>query len=233
MESKTHIQNINYDKEQHKILRKYQEAGKRPTVIVHSCCAPCSTTVLEKLVVYADITIYFYNPNIHPKEEYERRKRAQEAFISAFNERTKQHVQFLAARYEPKEFFAKTKHLALEKEGTGTRCAVCYELRIEEIAKKGMELGIDFFASALTLSPKKNSKKINEIGKELERVYDIAYLPSDFKKNNGYKRSIELCAEYDVYRQCYCGCVFAAQQQGINFKEIIAAAKADKQAHEN
>ncbi|MGL5042258.1 MAG: epoxyqueuosine reductase QueH [Culicoidibacterales bacterium] len=225
MEKQTHVQKINYNTEQEKITKAYRLKGIRPKVIVHSCCAPCSTYVLEKLVVDMDVTIYFYNPNIHPKQEYLRRMDAQKAFIDAFNHKTSANVEFLPARYEPKEFYAKTKDLADEKEGSGTRCAVCYELRIDQAAQKGAELSYDFFASALTLSPKKNSQKINEIGKQLEEIYDIAYLPSDFKKNNGYKRSIELCGEYDVYRQCYCGCVFAAKQQGIDFKEVIAKAK--------
>ncbi|GBU11209.1 hypothetical protein AwErysi_08250 [Erysipelotrichaceae bacterium] len=220
-------QNINYNREQEQLIKQYRDVGIRPKILVHSCCAPCSTYVLEKLVKDADIIIYFYNPNIHPKEEYERRRRAQAAFIHKFNEQCNTDVQFIPERYMPKEFFSATKDFAEEKEGTGKRCALCYELRMEETAQKAYSLSCDFFASALTLSPKKNSKKINQIGLELERIYDVFYLPSDFKKNNGYKRSIELCAEYAVYRQCYCGCVFAAKEQGIDFKTIIANAKRD------
>lgn len=224
-----HVQQVNYNIEQETILKAFRKIGKRPKILVHSCCAPCSTYVLEKLVVDADVTIYFYNPNIHPKEEYERRKRAQLAFIQAFNERTNSEVAFIAERYAPREFYKVTKDLAEEKEGTGKRCAVCYELRMNEAAQKAIELKHDFFASALTLSPKKNSGKINQIGFELEQEYDeVSYLPSDFKKNNGYKRSIELCQEYEVYRQCYCGCVFAAKEQGIDFKTVIANAKQQK-----
>lgn len=218
-------QNINYDRVQDQILKKAQAEGKRPRILIHSCCAPCSTYVLEKLVEYADVMIYFYNPNIHPKAEYQRRELAQQAFIQAFNERTNNAVQFMAARYQPQEFFLATKGLEAEKEGTGERCAVCYELRMHEVAEKAADLNYDYFTSALTLSPKKNSKKINQIGFELEQHFQVQYLPSDFKKQNGYKRSIEMCKEYDVYRQCYCGCVFAAKDQGIDFRQIIQDAK--------
>ena len=218
-------QNINYDRVQDQILKKAQQLGQRPRILVHSCCAPCSTYVLEKLTQYADVTIFFYNPNIHPKEEYIRREFAQRAFIAAFNERTNNNVGFIAERYQQREFFEVTKGLEEEKEGTGERCSVCYELRINEVAKRAEQEGYDYFASGLTLSPKKNSKKINEIGFELEQEYNVAYLPSDFKKQNGYKRSIEMCKEYEVYRQCYCGCVFAAKQQGIDFRQIIKEAR--------
>lgn len=122
-----------------------------------------------------------------------------------------------------------TKDLAEEREGTGERCGVCYELRLNEVAEKAERLGYAYFASGLTLSPKKNSKKVNQIGFSLEKEYNVSYLPSDFKKQNGYRRSIEMCKEYDVYRQCYCGCVFAAKQQGINFRDIIREAKAYNQ----
>jgi len=218
-------QNVNYNRLQDQILKRLQEEGKRPRVLVHSCCAPCSTYVLEKLTAYMDVTIYFYNPNIHPKAEYHRRELVQQSFITAFNEKTDNAVSFLAARYEPREFFAVTKGLEKEKEGTGARCAVCYELRLHEVAEKAAELGYDYFTSALTLSPKKDSQTINKIGFQLEDQFNTQYLPSDFKKQNGYKRSIEMCQEYDVYRQCYCGCVFAAKDQGIDFRQVIQDAK--------
>jgi len=217
-------QNVNYNRLQDQILKKLAGEGKRPRVLVHSCCAPCSTYVLEKLTEYMDVTIYFYNPNIHPKVEYERREHVQQEFIAAFNAKTDNAVEFLSATYQPKEFFAVTKGLENEKEG-GARCAVCYELRMHEVAEKADELGYDYFTSALTLSPKKNSQTINKIGLALEEQFETQYLPSDFKKQNGYKRSIEMCQEYNVYRQCYCGCVFAAKDQGVDFKEIIKNAK--------
>lgn len=216
------MQKINYDREQQKKLKKFIEKAIKPKVFIHSCCAPCSTYVLEKLYKIMDITIYFYNPNIHPKKEYEFRKEVQKKFIDDFNEHYDgANIQFLAGLYEPQVFFDKTKGYEDEPERTGTRCAFCYELRLEAVAKKAKELQYDYFASALTLSPKKDSQKINQLGFEIEKMYGIAYLPSDFKKNNGYQRSIELCNLFDVYRQCYCGCVFAAKQQGINFKEIL------------
>jgi len=225
-------QNVNYNRLQDQILKRLKEENKRPSVLVHSCCAPCSTYVLEKLTEYMDVTIYFYNPNIHPKVEYERREHVQAEFIAAFNVQTNNAVKFLAARYEPREFFEVTKELADEKEG-GARCAVCYELRLNEVAGKAAELGYDYFTSALTLSPKKNSQTINKIGLQLEKQFNTQYLPSDFKKQNGYKRSIEMCQEYNVYRQCYCGCVFAAKDQGVDFKQIIQAAKKYKESVKN
>lgn len=218
------LEYVNFNKEQEALIEQYRKEGKRPTILIHSCCAPCSTYVIEKLVEDVDVTIYFYNPNIHPKIEYQRREQAQKDFIDAFNAKEGAQVQFLAERYQPKEFFEVTKDFKDEKEG-GERCNYCFELRLGEAAKKAKELNFDMFASALTLSPKKNSLKINELGLEIEEELGIAYLPSDFKKKNGYKRSIEICADYDVYRQCYCGCVFAAKDQGIDFKEIIENAR--------
>jgi len=217
-------QNVNYDRVQDQILKKIAAEGTRPRILVHSCCAPCSTYVLEKLTGYMDVTIYFYNPNIHPKAEYHRREHVQQQFIIDFNEKTNNDVSFLSARYQPREFFEVTKGLEEAKEG-GERCAVCYELRLHEVAAKADELDYDYFTTALTLSPKKNSQTINKIGLALEGQFTSQYLPADFKKQNGYKRSIEMCNEYNVYRQCYCGCVFAAKDQGVDFKQIIKDAK--------
>ena len=144
----------------------------------------------------------------------------QEQFVTDFNERTGNNVQFIAAEYEPNVFLqmVRQKHLENESEG-GKRCSSCFEMRLDIVAEKALELGFDYFGSALTLSPKKDSQLINEIGLDMQKIYDVNYLPSDFKKNNGYKRSIEMCKEYDVYRQCYCGCIFAAKAQGIDLKE--------------
>ena len=180
---------INYDSVLKEVIADWQSAAVRPKLLIHSCCAPCSTYVLEYLAQYADITIYFANSNIHPRVEYEYRSVVQQKFIADFNEKTGNNVQFLEAPYQP------------------------------------AELGFDYFASALTLSPKKNSQKINQLGFEIQEIFSVNYLPSDFKKNNGYKRSIELCKEYDVYRQCYCGCIFAAKAQGVDLKNVIAIAK--------
>ncbi|MFC4651668.1 epoxyqueuosine reductase QueH [Lactococcus nasutitermitis] len=212
-------QKVNYDKVFQKVRQSWEEDKVRPRILLHSCCAPCSTYSLECLTQSADVTIYFANSNIHPKSEYERRKLVQEKFIKDFNERTNNQVQFIAAPYEPNLFvqMVREQHLENEREG-GKRCTACFQMRLDLVAEKAKELGFDYFGSALTISPMKNSQLINEIGLDIQKIYSVNYLPSDFKKNNGYKRSVEMCKEYDVYRQCYCGCIFAARQQGVDLK---------------
>lgn len=214
-------QKINYDTVLQKMMSNWKEAEQRPKILIHSCCAPCSTYTLEYLVQYADITIYFANSNIHPQSEYERRKIVQKEFVENFNDRTGSEVGFIAADYEPHAFMKRVKEEQLQDEPEGgKRCTACFEMRLESSALKALELNFDYFGSAITLSPKKNSQHVNEIGLDVQKIYDVKYLPSDFKKNNGYKRSIEMCKEYDIFRQCYCGCVFAATQQGIDLKML-------------
>lgn len=219
-------QKINYDKTLQKLIQHWQKDDFRPNVLLHSCCAPCSTYTLEYLTQFAEVTIYFANSNIHPRIEFERRKQVQEDFIEAFNQQTGQQVGFIAAPYEPQAFvrMVKEKNLQLEPEG-GKRCQACFNMRLDLVAQKCQELGFDYFGSALTLSPKKNSQLINELGIEIQEYYEVYYLPSDFKKNKGYERSIKMCKDYDIYRQCYCGCVFAAKDQGVDFKEITKQGK--------
>lgn len=226
-------QKVNYDRVLQKMIQKWQAENARPTILLHSCCAPCSTYTLEYLAEIADVTVYFANSNIHPRAEYERRKIVQEEFITAFNQKTGNQVKFLAAPYEPNVFIqmVKEKELTQEAEG-GKRCTACFQMRLDIVAQKAAAEGFDYFGSALTLSPKKNSQLINEIGIEVQEFFDTSYLPSDFKKNNGYKRSIDMCKEYQVYRQCYCGCLFAAKQQGIDLKEIQKEASAFVQRHQ-
>ncbi len=217
-------QKVNYDSVLKEMMKSWEAEATRPRLLIHSCCAPCSTYVLERLSRQADITIYFANPNIHPKEEYLYRSKVQKQFIEDFNRQTDSQVQFLEEEYCPQEFFQRTMAEKDAPEG-GRRCAICYQMRLDKAARKAQELGFDYFASALTLSPMKNSQKINELGLEIQEVFAVKYLPSDFKKNNGYKRSIELCKEYDVYRQCYCGCIFAAIQQGVDLQQVIDNAR--------
>ena len=214
-------QKINYDRVLKKVITEWEQSELRPTILLHSCCAPCSTYALEYMTEYADVTIYFANSNIHPREEYERRELVQKMFIEEFNERTGNHVQFLAAPYEPAVFIKMVREEGLEDEPEGgKRCSSCFHMRLDLVAEKAQELNYDYFGSALTVSPKKNSQLINEIGIDIQKFYQTNYLPGDFKKNNGYKRSIELCKEYDIYRQCYCGCLFAAKKQGIDMKQV-------------
>lgn len=226
-EKMTPNQKINYDRVLQKVIAAWEKSDVRPTILLHSCCAPCSTYTLEYLSNYADVTIYFANSNIHPRAEYQRRELVQKEFVEAFNERTGNRVQFLAASYEPNKFIQMVQEKALTEEPEGgKRCSACFQMRLDIVAEKAQELGYDYFGSALTLSPKKNSQLINEIGIDIQKFYATNYLPSDFKKNNGYKRSIELCKKYDVYRQCYCGCMFAAAKQEIDLKVINKDAKA-------
>jgi len=212
-------QKINYDEVLQKVITKWETTDERPKVLLHSCCAPCSTYTLEYMTQYADITIYYDNPNIHPRMEFERRKLVQAKFIQDFNEKTNHNVTFIAAEYEPTKWLAVVRDLKGEPEG-GARCTLCYNYRLERVAKKAQELGFDYFGSALTISPHKNARIINKLGFDVQHVYDVSYLPSDFKKRSGYKRSVEMSEEYNVYRQCYCGCLFAARQQGVDLKQI-------------
>ena len=211
-------QKINYHTILTKLVDDWKKSEVRPKILIHSCCAPCSTYTLEFLSKYADVTVLFANSNIHPKAEYEKRALAQKEFIDNFNEKTGNNVGFIEDKYNPASFFQKVKGLEKEKEG-GARCTSCFQMRLDIVAKKAQDLGYDYFGSALTLSPKKNSQLINTLGLEIQEIFDVKYLPSDFKKNNGYNRSIEMCKEYDVYRQCYCGCIFAAMDQGIDLNE--------------
>ncbi|CCV64964.1 conserved hypothetical protein (DUF208) [Alteracholeplasma palmae J233] len=213
-------QKINYDQILLDVIKQWQKNNVKPKIILHSCCAPCSTYVLEEMTKYADITIYFSNSNIHPKEEYQKRALVQEEFIKKFNLENHTNVLYIEDEYQPQNFIKDvySKKLEEEKEG-GARCSFCFEMRLDRVAKKAVELGYDYFGSAITLSPHKNSQVINAIGFDVQKIYDVSYLPTDFKKRGGYKRSVELCNIYDIYRQCYCGCVFAALDQGIDLKE--------------
>lgn len=208
--------NRNYQKELEKIIEENRRSNKIPRLFLHSCCAPCSSYVLEYLSHFFSITVFYYNPNISPKEEYEHRV---EEIRRLIGEMEFVHpVKFVEGRYEPKEFFDMAKGLEDVPEG-GERCFRCYRLRMEEAAKLAKEGGYDYFATTLTISPLKNAGKLNEIGEELEGIYKVSHLPSDFKKKNGYKRSIELSHEHGLYRQNYCGCVFSKREAMEREKE--------------
>lgn len=197
---------INFHKQLEKQINGWSESGWVPTLLLHSCCAPCSSYCLEYLSRYLNITVFYYNPNITDKSEYELRVREQERLI---NELPVLHpVRFIEGRYEPQCFFEIAKGLEKAPEG-GERCFKCYELRLRESAILAKQMGFDFFTTTLSISPLKNAAVLNEIGKRLSEEYGVGYLFSDFKKNNGYKRSIELSAEYGLYRQNYCGCAFS------------------------
>ena len=198
--------NVNYQKALDKLIENIVEENKVPKLLLHSCCAPCSSYVLEYLSEYFEITVFYYNPNIYPEGEYTTRLLEQQTLIQEM--RFKHPVHFLAGNYDKDKFYETVKGMEDLKEG-GKRCFKCYELRLREAAKKAAEGGFDYFTTTLSISPLKNANKLNEIGVKLEEEYGVKYLQSDFKKRNGYKRSIELSKEYGLYRQDYCGCEFS------------------------
>lgn len=200
----------NYQKELDAVIEQVTKEGRVPSLLLHSCCGPCSSYVLEYLSRYFAITVFYYNPNIYPPEEYEHRVKEQQRFIA---ECTFDHpVQFVAGDYEPERFYDAVRTLEDCPEG-GERCFVCYRLRLAEAAKLADELGCDYFTTTLSISPHKNAAKLNEIGEELAGITKARHLPSDFKKRCGYKRSVELSAEHGMYRQDYCGCVFSKRER--------------------
>ena len=201
---------INYQKELDKLIDHLQKEEKVPTLLLHSCCAPCSSYVLEYLSSYFKITVLYYNPNIYPESEYSKRIIEQQTLIGEMD--TKYPVQFIAGGYDKEKFYERAKGLEKVKEG-GVRCFKCYELRLRETAEIAKEGGYDYFTTTLSISPLKNAAKLNEIGLKLAEEYGVSYLTSDFKKKNGYKRSVELSAQYGLYRQDYCGCEFSMWQR--------------------
>lgn len=245
----------NYQKELDKIIEDMDAAeGCAPTLFLHSCCAPCSSYVLEYLRKYFRITVFYYNPNITEEEEYRKRVAEQKRLIEAYNTQLLEQsaagegisagnknnaegsgeagkaekvekagegmtaegiggyeIQVIEGDYEPQRFFATVKGLEQCPEG-GERCFACYELRLRETAMRAKAGAYDYFTTTLSISPLKNAAKLNEIGERLAEEYGVSWLPSDFKKKDGYKRSIELSRKYDLYRQNYCGCVYSRGQ---------------------
>ena len=195
---------VNYQKELDKIIEN--NTGTKPRLLLHSCCAPCSSYVLEYLSGYFDITVFYFNPNISPKEEYIKRVDEVKRLIKEMPACA--DVKFIEGRYEPSEFYDAVKGLEDAPEG-GERCLKCFELRLNEAAKTAAETGAEYVCTTLTISPLKNAENLNRIGEETAARYGVKWLPSDFKKKNGYKRSIELSNEYNLFRQNYCGCVFS------------------------
>lgn len=202
------MQNRNFQKELEKIIADIEKAGVRPLLYLHSCCAPCSSYCLLYLAKWFDIIDFYYNPNIAPKEEHDKRAKELERFVKAVNEKYGYKIQFVEGEYEPEKFYEIAKGLEKVPEG-GERCFKCYRLRMEQTAKQAVEAKADYFTTTLSISPLKNATKINEIGEELAGIYGVKHLPSDFKKKEGYKQSVALSAEYELYRQNYCGCVFS------------------------
>lgn len=199
---------INYQKELDKIIDNLN--GEVPKLFLHSCCAPCSSYTLEYLNNYFDITVYYFNPNISPKAEFDKRYAEQKRLIEALP--SKHPIKLVCGEYDYNNFLEIAKGYEDVPEG-GERCFRCYRMRLESTAKLAKEQEFDYFCTTLSISPLKNSQKINEIGYEVAEKYGIKWLPSDFKKKEGYKRSIELSREYQLYRQNFCGCIFSKENK--------------------
>lgn len=201
---------INY---QNKLLELVQGFDKKPSLLLHSCCGPCSTQVIDFLKDYFNITVYYYNPNIEPFEEYEKRKKEQIRFIKELKRKDKSiKLDFLDCEYDNDAFKNASKGLELEKEG-GARCSKCFYLRLKETASLAKEKGFEYFGTTLTVSPHKNSQIINRIGEKVQEKIEIPFIYGDFKKNDGYKKSIEFAKVYNLYRQDYCGCLYGKSEQ--------------------
>lgn len=202
----------NYQRELEQLIAENQRQQQVKTVFLHSCCAPCSSYCLEFLSKYFQVTVFYYNPNIYPEEEYRKRVVEQQEFIKKFP--AKHKISFVEGEYNPQDFYNAVKGLEHIAEG-GERCFACYRLRLMEAYQMACQAGFDYYTTTLTISPLKNAQKLNEIGEEIARegAGKTMFLPSDFKKKNGYKRSVELSNEYGMYRQDYCGCVFSKKER--------------------
>ncbi|MDD3368454.1 MAG: epoxyqueuosine reductase QueH [Lachnospiraceae bacterium] len=216
--------NQNYQKELERVLGTLDQ-NNPPTLLLHSCCAPCSSYCMEYLREYFLITVFYYNPNITEDAEYRKRVTEEKRLIEAYNKQVetgdftgmnstgKVHpITVIEGDYEPALFYDMAKGLEKCPEG-GERCFGCYELRLRKTAELAKQKAFDYFTTTLTISPLKNAAKLNEIGEKLAEEYAVSWLPSDFKKKNGYKRSIELSAIFDLYRQDYCGCVYSRNER--------------------
>ncbi len=216
---------INYSKELEKRIDGFQKEGRYPSLLLHACCAPCSSYCLEYLRQYFDITVFYYNPNIMRETEYRKRVEEEKRLIAAYNEQVKSGnfegmrsdssarlINIIEGDYIVSDFLDVVKGLESCPEG-GDRCTKCFELRLEESARIAREKGFEFFTTTLTISPLKDAERLNRIGQDMGEKYGVSYLPSDFKKKEGYKRSIELSKMFDLYRQDFCGCEYSRQER--------------------
>ena len=218
--------NRNYQKELDKIIQK--RGKKMPRVLRHSCCGPCSSSVLEYLTQYFDVTLLWYNPNIYPQQEFDRRFKTQVKLIEDMGLADK--VSVLAEPRKSEDYYARIKGLENEPEG-GKRCTECFRVRLLEAGRLAKHYGFDYFCSTLTLSRHKDAVRINTIGEEVGRMVGVSWLPSDFKKRDGENRSIELCEKYNVYRQLYCGCEFSLRHRVEAAREM--AESREEKTNEN
>lgn len=200
----------NYAKELERLIQKLQQEGKVPRLLLHACCAPCSSAVLEYLSQYFAITLLYYNPNIAPLEEYQKREAELRRLVSQM--KFIHPVELLPCQYDGQAFVQAARGLEGEPEG-GKRCEACFRLRLRYAAQEAARLRFDYYTTTLSISPMKNAPLLNQLGEEIGREFGVAHLPSDFKKKDGYKRSVQLSKEYDLYRQDYCGCAFSKAQR--------------------
>jgi predicted adenine nucleotide alpha hydrolase (AANH) superfamily ATPase len=200
----------NYTKELERLIQKLQQEGKVPRLLLHACCAPCSSAVLEYLSQYFAITLLYYNPNIAPLEEYKKREAELRRLVSQM--KFTHPVELLPCQYDGQAFVQAARGLEGEPEG-GKRCEACFRLRLRYAAQEAARLRFDYYTTTLSISPMKNAPLLNQLGEEIGREFGVAHLPSDFKKKDGYKRSVQLSKEYDLYRQDYCGCAFSKAQR--------------------
>lgn len=196
----------NYQKKLDALIEQFKDQGVRPKLLLHGCCAPCSSYTLEYLSKYFDITLFFYNPNITPADEYQKRRDEAQRLVKELD--TESNIRFAEEKYDPESFFEAARGLEHCREG-GERCKKCFELRLSAAAKYAAEHGFEYVCTTLSISPLKNAELLNRIGEEAAGKMNIRWLPSDFKKKNGYLRSIELSKKHGLYRQNYCGCVFS------------------------
>lgn len=200
----------NYAKELEQLIQKLQQEGKVPRLLLHACCAPCSSAVLEYLSQYFAITLLYYNPNIAPLEEYKKREAELRRLVSQM--KFTHPVELLPCQYDGQAFVQAARGLEGEPEGS-KRCEACFRLRLRYAAQEAARLRFDYYTTTLSISPMKNAPLLNQLGEEIGREFGVAHLPSDFKKKDGYKRSVQLSKEYDLYRQDYCGCAFSKAQR--------------------
>ncbi|MCR4904422.1 MAG: epoxyqueuosine reductase QueH [Butyrivibrio sp.] len=215
----------NYSKQLEQFIEKKQSENKYPKLLLHACCAPCSSYCLEYLREYFDITVFYYNPNIMRSEEYHKRVEEEKRLIAEYNSQVDsadftgmnstnhaRKINILEGNYDPKIFLERVKGFEGCPEG-GDRCTICFEMRLEESAIIAKDNDFDCFTTTLTISPLKDAERLNRIGREMGDKYGVLFLPSDFKKKNGYKRSIELSHKFGLYRQDFCGCEFSRLQR--------------------
>ncbi len=198
----------NYNREMEKIIAEIKKSGAKPKLLLHSCCAPCSSSVLERLTPYFDVTVYYYNPNLDSAEEFELRAAEQCRLCSQTG------VEVVVEPYDAQEFLSAVIGHEDDAEG-GARCAICFALRLNKTANVAKEKGFDYWTTTLTVSPLKNAERLNEIGNAIAQKVGCKWLSSDFKKKGGYLRSTELSRQYELYRQNYCGCVFSKRGRPV------------------